>query len=222
VCCALLVALHSITNYRRIGLLVVLLLATHATIVAVSWSRVGGAYYSFSTWFINLAIMFWGTLYRAHSEGTGLGRAERTLMWSVAIFIVTVYPLAFRFLIGVPLSFTIGYSIGVLLFIVGTRFSRITFAPLAWLGLVSYSVYLLHPVVLAVVLRGLMDLPHDSWWRTWHLGAYVVLVAVVTSAVAATVYYCIEKPFIALGRRLARRFFDQPDAVPRSVRASPS
>jgi peptidoglycan/LPS O-acetylase OafA/YrhL len=117
----------------------------------------------------------------------------------------------------VPLSFTIGYSIGVLLFIVGTRFLRIRFAPLAWLGLVSYSIYLLHPVVLAVALRGLMALPRDSWWRTWHLGAYVVLVAIATSVVAAIVYYRVEKPFIALGRRLARRLFERSDAAPQSV-----
>ncbi|HVV98251.1 MAG TPA: acyltransferase [Rhodanobacteraceae bacterium] len=217
VCCALLVAIHSIANYRRIGLLVVLLLATHAAIVAGSWSRVGGAHYIFSEWFVNLAVMFWGTLYRADSEDAGLERPMRILMWSVAFFIVAVYPLAFRFLIGVPLSFTIGYSIGVLLFIVGTRFLRIRFAPLAWLGLVSYSIYLLHPVVLAVALRGLMALPRDSWWRTWHLGAYVVLVAIATSVVAAIVYYRVEKPFIALGRRLARRLFERSDAAPQSV-----
>jgi peptidoglycan/LPS O-acetylase OafA/YrhL len=216
-CCALLVAMHSIENYRRIGLLVVLLIATHVTIVAASWGRAGGFHYIFSEWFINLAVMFWGTLYRANSEGAGLERPMRILMGSVAFFIVVVYPLAFRFLIGVPLSFTIGYSIGVLLFIVGTRFLRIRFAPLAWLGLISYSIYLLHPVVLAVVLRGLMALPRDSWWRTWHLGAYVALVAIIASMVAAVVYYRIEKPFIALGRRLARRLFERPGAVSRSV-----
>jgi peptidoglycan/LPS O-acetylase OafA/YrhL len=62
-----------------------------------------------------------------------------------------------------------------------------------------------------------MALPRDSWWRTWHLGAYVALVAIIASMVAAVVYYRIEKPFIALGRRLARRLFERPGAVSRSV-----
>jgi peptidoglycan/LPS O-acetylase OafA/YrhL len=212
VCCALLVATRSITNYRRIGFVVVILLAAHVAIVAFTWSRVGARYYIFSQWFINLAVMFWGTLYRARSE-RALDRSETMLLWSVAFFLVVVYPLAFRYLIGVPLDFTIGYSIGVLLFIAGTRLVRITFAPLAWLGLISYSIYLLHPVALAVVLRVLMDLPRDSWWRTWHLGAYVGLVAVVTVGVAAIIYYGVEKPCIALGRRLARRLFDRPAAA---------
>jgi peptidoglycan/LPS O-acetylase OafA/YrhL len=164
--------------------------------------------------------MFWGTLYRARSE-RALDRSETMLLWSVAFFLVVVYPLAFRYLIGVPLDFTIGYSIGVLLFIAGTRLVRITFAPLAWLGLISYSIYLLHPVALAVVLRVLMDLPRDSWWRTWHLGAYVGLVAVVTVGVAAIIYYGVEKPCIALGRRLARRLFDRPAAASPPASSAP-
>ncbi len=213
VCCAVLVAMSSITNYRRIGVLVIVLLAMHVAIVTVSWSRVGGKYYILSQWFINLGVMFWGTLYRAHSDGSGLPRFERIVMWGIALFVVVVYPLTFRYLIGVPFSFTVGYSIGVSLFIVGTRFVRIRFAPLPWLGLISYSIYLLHPVVFASLQRGLLLLPADSWWRTWHLGAYVIVVAIITVGLAALVYYRIEKPFIAIGKQLARRLFDRPEAM---------
>jgi len=73
---------------------------------------------------------------------------------------------------------------------------------LAWLGLVSYSVYLLYPALLEVY-------GHVPWTRNQNfvpmellLVAAFVLVLLVCSGLT---YRCIEAPMQRLGRRAARR-----------------
>jgi peptidoglycan/LPS O-acetylase OafA/YrhL len=61
------------------------------------------------------------------------------------------------------------------------------------LGTISYSVYLLHPIVLVVI-----PLPHSP--------ALTMLVGLAaTAAVSWVSYRFIEKPTIQIGRRVARR-----------------
>lgn len=76
---------------------------------------------------------------------------------------------------------------------------------LAWLGLVSYSVYLLHPFVLAAfTATGVL--------RDQPVGVQVLLLAAIVAAVlgcSAASYYLLEKPMQRLGRRLAKRWDDQ-------------
>ncbi|WP_205625649.1 acyltransferase family protein [Actinomadura atramentaria] len=77
---------------------------------------------------------------------------------------------------------------------------------LAWLGVVSYSVYLLHPVVLIVsdetVGRPGVDRP------LWVVGYLAVVVAV-----AALTHRAVELPFQRIGRRLAKRAEPAPPAA---------
>jgi peptidoglycan/LPS O-acetylase OafA/YrhL len=74
---------------------------------------------------------------------------------------------------------------------------------LAWLGIVSYSVYLLHPLA--------FDAYRDI--RTLHvphpIGTQVLLAAAIVAiiiAASALTYYGVEKPMQRLGRRVAKRW----------------
>ena len=209
-CCVVLLLTRSITNYRRIAAIVIAFLAIHVLVVAATWKNGSSPYYNGSAWFLHLAIMLWGTLYRAYMRGETTGAFERVSVWGIALFLVAIYPLVFTFGIGVPSVHSVSYALGVLLFIVGTQIVRIEFPPMPWLGTISYSIYLLHPVVLALALRGLGLLPAASWWRSWHLGAYLVANLLITIGVAAIAYRFVERPAIRLGRRLAKAWFDTP------------
>ena len=74
----------------------------------------------------------------------------------------------------------------------------------AWLGVISYSVYLLHPLVFDAYrdVPALHRLDHST--ELVQAGVFVAL-AVVIIAVSALTYYTIEKPMQRLGHRLARR-----------------
>lgn len=216
-CCVALVLTGNISNYRRISALVVALIALHVIAVAATWKNGSSPLYDLSMWPLNLAVMFWGTLYRARMRGLATSRFETVCVRGIAFFFIVLYPLSFTYLVGVPLVHTIGYSLGVLIFVLGTRFIRIEIQPLPWLGVISYSIYLFHPVVFAPILLWLNRLPPGSWWRSWHLGFYVLAILAITVVVAALVYRFVERPSIRLGRRLAKAWFDKSEGVPAPV-----
>jgi peptidoglycan/LPS O-acetylase OafA/YrhL len=64
--------------------------------------------------------------------------------------------------------------------------------PVMWIGIISYSVYLLHGLVPVLQIDALPD------WAKW------VIHKVLIVAVSAASYYIIEKPFQAIGNRLRK------------------
>jgi peptidoglycan/LPS O-acetylase OafA/YrhL len=72
---------------------------------------------------------------------------------------------------------------------------------LTWLGLISYSVYLLHPALIEVY-RHLAWTAHHSFWVQVLIDALFLVVLV---AVCSVTYLLVERPMQDVGRRLARR-----------------
>jgi peptidoglycan/LPS O-acetylase OafA/YrhL len=75
---------------------------------------------------------------------------------------------------------------------------------LAWLGLISYSLYLLHPLILDA-FREVPMLHNASKGLVVQVPLAVGLIAVVIACSAVT-YYLVEKPAQRLGHRLAKRW----------------
>ena len=108
------------------------------------------------------------------------------------------------------------YSIGFLIFLVGTRFVRIETRLTDWLGRISYSIYLFHVIVFLAIEWWLLRQPrgiavaHAACRRLCGDGVAAML------AVASLVYRFVERPGIRLGHRLAERW--QQRAARRSGR----
>jgi peptidoglycan/LPS O-acetylase OafA/YrhL len=88
---------------------------------------------------------------------------------------------------------------------------------LTWLGLISYSVYLLHPPLIEVY-RHLGWTAHHSFWIQVLIDALFVALLL---AVCSLTYLFVERPMQDVGRRLARRLDARfgPDRHPVRMRA---
>ncbi len=88
---------------------------------------------------------------------------------------------------------------------------------LTWLGLISYSVYLLHPMLIEA-------LHHVPWTAHHSFGPQLLIDAlflVILVAVCSLTYLLVERPMQSAGRRLARWFDARlgPDRQPAGVPA---
>ena len=83
---------------------------------------------------------------------------------------------------------------------------------LSWLGLISYSVYLLHPSLIEAY-RHLSWTSHNPFWV--QIGVDVLFVAIVI-AVCSVTYLVVERPMQEIGRRVGRRLDARfgPDRLP--------
>ncbi|WP_344941165.1 acyltransferase [Actinomadura miaoliensis] len=192
--CGLLAVMYGTGRLRRYGALVVAVLAL--ALLTVN-SRIGGM-----ESLAILATMFAGTaLYRVE-RGQIARRPGLTLVALVPA--LTVAAGAWPALTsgdaswGWPAAVTAAW----LTFLLGwtLRHHRMP-KVLAWLGLVSYSLYLLHPLVLQVVWR-LVGEPDDMALAE-RLAWGAAAVACVVAAAAFT-YRHVERPMQNLARRLSR------------------
>jgi peptidoglycan/LPS O-acetylase OafA/YrhL len=157
-----------------------------------------------------LATMFAGTVFYRLDQGQ--------LSWARAGWMVGLVPVA---CIGAAVLFGPGWGMSAsralaftwswsaaaaaawLTFLIGRllRHRRMP-RPLVRLGLISYSIYLLHPLAIQVLRRLTID-PH-RFSLAERLGWAVLLLVVVLGCSALT-YRFIERPAQALGRRLSHR-----------------
>jgi peptidoglycan/LPS O-acetylase OafA/YrhL len=163
---------------------------------------------------LNFGCLFLGALWRRHLDGQLMGLERLMLAGALAVFWVFT-PAACAYAIyghgsdnSFYVTFPISYGAGVALFVAMTSFARIRWRPFAWIGLVSYSLYLLHPVVI-YVMRFVFD--HHGPGREWPVGVQMLLAAALSTALAAAAFYLVERPGIELGRRLTRA---RPTASP--------
>jgi peptidoglycan/LPS O-acetylase OafA/YrhL len=156
-----------------------------------------------------LALMFTGTLlYRAQHDQIS---RTRGVMLAAGIFAAAVtagvwhppflasYPetvKAGQWIMSVALA---GLTFAVGLAIQNRRVPRL----LSWLGLVSYSVYLLFPLLLDVYDK--IPFPQSYHDEPWEQAGIAVVYVLALLACAATTYHLIELPMQRLGRRLASR-----------------
>lgn len=162
-----------------------------------------------------ISVMFWGALFRCWHDHD---QAEGTPPFSRAILVVLIlFPLG---VCALPVLNWIFYaylpsalasklsvfmppvSVGLGLFILLSTKLQINSRFTTWLGEISYSMYLFHPIVFYTLFALLRDnrLPGLA---NAHLGVYLLLSVLGSIALSALIYYAVEKPMIRLGRQLS-------------------
>ncbi|MEG0974197.1 MAG: acyltransferase [Comamonas sp.] len=164
--------------------------------------------------FAHLSTMFFGAICRQFVDSNA-SRVRRQL--GVAIGLVLFFWLVFMPGYGVwaiatgraaPIysGFFISYAAAITLFCLALVLPAVRPGTWTWLGQISFSIYLLHPVVFYPLL---WLLKHSPWLQSLqlHLGIYLAATIAATVALAAVNYYGVEKPAIGLGQRLRRHKF---------------
>lgn len=127
----------------------------------------------------------------------GIGPVARAVLWAAAIYLLS-------FARDIPNG--IGASLLIVLALASPSAKTIlSSAPLQWLGRVSYSLYLTH----VIVLGALVHLFHGFLPLMWIL-ALTVLASLLVAHVA---YLAVERPSMALGRRVSEALFGRRGTV---------
>lgn len=161
---------------------------------------------SLATMSLNLGVMFWGALFRSWSEQRSFpSMAKLALFGYVAAWCcLMLYAIKMFTINDAYWKLCAPYAIGVLLFTGLSCFKKVTSTWLVWLGTISYSIYLFHPVVMYTVSR-MVQVSNMDWIKGWTTGSYMLLTVVLTVLLSAFTYRCVELPAIRLGALLSKR-----------------
>ncbi len=185
--------------------LIVVLIATFAAIMfgilpspnSLSWKSLA----------LNLAFMFWGSLFyvesaRALAAKVPIFHSRLILLATAAILSPSIYTLI-RFLAtksADDLRWAIAYPSALLIFSAVYFMDGRCIRACAGLGLISYSMYLLHPAAISMI--NYLINSYSFFSEGAHLPILSVGAIVVTIAISAIAYGLIERPFIRMGRKL--------------------
>ncbi|RRV84166.1 MULTISPECIES: acyltransferase family protein [Stutzerimonas stutzeri subgroup] len=157
---------------------------------------------------VHLSLMFWGALVRhAHEHDTlprlamlvmiGFGAGWITVGLLVGAQHMLVRPNEALFRTFVPCA------AGVAMFVSFATYMKLRARALVWLGTVSYSLYLFHPVA-QYSLSWLVQATDIAVLKGWSTGSYMLATASLTIGISALTYRYVEVPFQALGGRIAK------------------
>ncbi|VAW40441.1 hypothetical protein MNBD_GAMMA01-1900 [hydrothermal vent metagenome] len=152
-----------------------------------------------------LSIMFLGSFYRKIYDNKD---TDRELFGYTVIATLLCLGLPLLLLIGSLSGFTmvsgsfrfgIAHSLAFGLFFAGLIFLKNVGKPLLWLGTISYSLYLLHPLVMQVLIKTVNNFKPLQELQLW---IYMSVTTIFSIIIASLAYKLVEKPAINLGYRL--------------------
>jgi peptidoglycan/LPS O-acetylase OafA/YrhL len=155
-----------------------------------------------------LALMFTGTVFYRAEQGQYSWRKAITIGLTV-LGLALAAGLWHSRALGMSAHGELIYSrkwvsalgLAALTFAAGMTFRHVRWPrALTWLGLISYSVYLLHPLVIEAYHHFYPSRQHPFWLQVL-IAAGLLTAMIVLSSVT---YLCIERPMQNLGRRVGR------------------
>jgi peptidoglycan/LPS O-acetylase OafA/YrhL len=164
----------------------------------------------------HLAIIFWGGIARMYYDKTHTTVAVFTrniklanLLLALALLILLPLTVA---AIGnwqetgktKPLTLAVAYISGMAIFFIGAFIFKLRHRAFAWLGTISYSFYLLHPIVFTPAY--LWARTHQNHWLAQlNMGTYLAITLVTTTLFSYLAYMMIEAPSNRFAHKLVER-----------------
>lgn len=158
-----------------------------------------------ATMSLNLGVMFWGALFRAWVDQRAFPAAANVPLFGyvIAWLCLVLYAIKLYAINAAYWQLVAPYAIGISAFAALAISKRVTSPLLVWLGTVSYSIYLLHPVVLYTI-SSLVQLSDMEWLKGWTTGGYMLLAIIMTVLLSALTYRYVERPAMRLGTLLSK------------------
>ncbi|MFE3894650.1 MULTISPECIES: acyltransferase family protein [unclassified Priestia] len=158
---------------------------------------------------LGLAVMFFGLAFRKYKFKEG-NISTKTIYITLLSFLLLMVPISFYSYSDSWYKYVVTYTIALLSFILLSKSSNKKYIILSFLGKISYSVYLLHPIFALAVYDQLIETGFAKV-----VGSYsIILLSIICALIAATIsYYAIEKPMVNLGRFLSKKSFGSTDKL---------
>jgi peptidoglycan/LPS O-acetylase OafA/YrhL len=133
-----------------------------------------------------------------------LSRRRIATLHLLLLLAIPFYIIASYLLRGIDANLpdAIAYLIGISIFVIGLKALRSAPSYLVYLGTISYSIYLLHPIVFTLVRKAVLQVPA---LYGLHISFYLTICTVLTIIFSALTYKFIEAPANAIGKKLAQR-----------------
>lgn len=149
----------------------------------------------------HIAIMFWGACIRCAYDGSIKSSDRKILVGVTGLILAIGAAISIKGLLAsdfAHVSSGLAYILGVAAFLFFLLVWKIEIGAAAWMGRISYSLYLLHPVALYAVswfcmANGITGLP---------LGAYMVVTLIPAVGLAWWSFYFVEQTGIDISYRL--------------------
>jgi len=145
-----------------------------------------------------LAVMFLGTSYYWYRKGSITTKRFNFIAVSFAVFLLPICILAYSLDTGLSerwYAYYFSYIIAMSLFFLLTSKYKIQHPVFVYLGLISYSIYLFHPLLIV------LQLPSNT---ALNVAINLIVNVLVVVGVASMVYFLVESPGQKIGRMLKR------------------
>jgi peptidoglycan/LPS O-acetylase OafA/YrhL len=198
------VLLYSAFGQMRLRTAFLTAAALYLMVALISLVQIAGGKGILADRLFLLAVMFTGTTARViepENRARGLGFLLLCFFATINLrayifFVLQLYPGNDFF------NFTncvISHAIAAAIFFAGI-YSSWTARPLIFVGRISYSIYILHP--LAILLFDWMGWSHPMM----SMGIYIPVVCLIVIAVSTFTYSFVEEPAIRMGKRVSKYY----------------
>jgi len=161
-----------------------------------------------------LAIMFWGGMFRQlyDTPESTIRIFSKNISIKLLFSILTIAILFFPFITlirGIIVNTYFPYIqeaianiSGIVLFLILAKYLKIKQPFFVWLGTISYSMYLFHPVIFYFIYWCLINYAHPSLLDL-HLSVYLFINIIVIILFSSLTYLLVEKPAIKYSHHLS-------------------